>query len=72
MRSKAKLPETQTPLRACVTGKVSLLLTALLYAVVDGLTAFLLGAFFLVPRPARRFASHQIPKAAISTGVAGR
>ncbi len=56
----------------CVPGASSFLLTALLYAVVDGLAAFLFGATLFVALPAGFFGGHQIPKAAISTGVAGR
>ncbi len=56
----------------CVPGASSFLLTALLYAVVDGLAALFLGATLFVALPAGLLGSHQIPKAAISTGVAGR
>ena len=44
-----------------------------LHAVVDGLAAFLLGAALFVAGPARSLllSSHQIPNAAISTGVQG-
>jgi hypothetical protein len=50
----------------------SFFLRAFFDAVVDGLSAFLLGATLFVAFPAGLFGSHQIPKAAISTGVAGR
>ena len=58
LQSKGLAPGTQTPQRACATGAASLLLAALLDAVIDGLTAFLLGATLLVALPASLFGSH--------------
>ena len=62
------------PPQGFASGKVSfpLALTALLYAVVDGLTAFLFGATLFVALPTGFLSSHQIAKAAASTGVTGR
>ena len=63
----------RTPQRGSATGKVSLLLTALFDAVVHPLATFHLGAFLGVTLPAGFLrSSHQIEKAAISTGVQGR
>ena len=63
----------QTLRRGCVTGTVSFFLAAFFDAVVDGLTALaFLRATLFVALPAGFFGGHQIAKAAISTGVAGR
>ena len=56
-----------------VTGRGSFLLRPLFDAVVHPLATFHLGAFLGVTLPAGFFrSSHQIEKAAISTGVQGR
>jgi len=62
------------PPQGFASGKVSfpLALTALLYAVIDGLAALFLRATLFVAFPAALFGGHQSANAADSTGVTGR
>ena len=55
-----------------VTGRGSFFLRPLFDAVVHPFATFHLGAFLGVTLPAALFSSHQIAKAADSTGVTGR